>query len=256
MTIKIPDAYARQPVIHFQEVSKGERPAIDCERPATWLPVIQQSARQGEWHVVLAGTIVAREVTTGNLLVPANGGAAQNVTYTVNDVGYTYNYANTTQLVTAAGVAGQYPANLPMGWCFYHWFSQSMITRFTNYSLQPNVATLNDYVIEIPLIWTHQTTGANALINGCLVRPDGTAVWAQNGSPIRWINGVDSVEQIAGRVLKVEDITVVDNLDKVRTVRGLGLSGDGTSGIEHWLSATHQNGSTADHKAIIAIDLM
>ena len=251
--IRIPSGYSHQPTINFQEVSKGERPAI-TEQMALWLPVVQLSAIQNEWHVVLAGTIVAHQ---GGFIVPANGGAAQDVSYTASDVTAGTYSVTTGSAITAAGtVTDALTANLPVGWAWHHMFSRVSQVAFTNYDLMPNVSTLNDYVVELPLIWSEQTTGDEALVDGCLVKPLGSATWNKNGAPVRYIDATDSAEQICGRVLKLDDITVVDSLDKVRTVNGLGLSGDGTSGIEHWLSATHEGGSVADHKAIIAIDLM
>lgn len=256
MTIKVPYGYERQPILRFLEISKGERPAIE-EQTASWLPVVQLSTLQTEWWVILAGTILTRDDATNNL-VPCPGPATINVPYTVNDVNYTYDVVNPTTLVTVAMTRNnQLTNNPPIGWAPYHFFARSMQTRRTNYDLQPNVATLNDYIIQMPLVWDEQTTGANTLINGCLIRPQGSnATWLKNGSPVRWLNGVDSVEYIAGRALIVENIAVYDNLDKVRVVRGSGLSGDGTGGIETWLSANHEDGDPATISAKIAIDLM
>lgn len=257
MAIKQPRGYSRQPIINFQEISKGERPAIDLST-AIWLPVIQQSTLQGEWHVILAGTICSLQ---GGRVVPANGGVAQNVTYTVNDVGYTYDIDNTANFVTAAGAAAnQLADNRPVGWSWHHMFSDSANTVYTNYSLQPHVSTLNDYMVQVPLLWDEQYPGAGIatdIMEGWLVRPLGDATWAKNGAPVRWVDGTDTADQIAGRCLRLETISVIDNLNKIRTVSGLGLSGDGTNGIEHWLVATREDGTTAvSRKATIAIDLL
>lgn len=255
-THKVPHGYGtRQPVVRFIEVSKGERPAIE-EEVAIWLPVLQQLQLQQEWYVILAGTILGRCATTNNL-VPCNRGVATTVRYTASDVAYSYDIENTSTLVTAAkAVANGMAANRPVGWAPFHYLSSSMGVKYVNYELQPHVTTLNDYVVQVPLIWSHQTEGTRTLVNGCLVVANqSNATWAANGAPVRYL-AADSAEQIAGRCLIVETIAAYDNLDKVRTVRGLGLSGDGTSGIESWLVATHEDGAAATISAKIAIDLL
>ena len=258
-TIKVPPGYARQPIIHFQEISKGRSPAIPDEKAALWLPVVQLSEMQKEWHVVLAGTIVARDATTLTL-VPANGGVQQNIVYSASDEGYSVDVEDTTKLVVSAKtVSNGLAANLPVGWCYYHWFSRSMEVKYTNYDLQPNVATLNDYVVQVPLLWNEQMAnlGTTGLRDGCYVKPLGSGTWKKNGAPVRWVAASDSAEQIAGRVLKLETITELDHLGKVRVVSGTGLSGDGTSGLEHWLSGLREDGTTALTKDMyVAIDCM
>lgn len=253
-SIKIPRDFARQPLINFQEISKGERPAI-TEVGNSWMPVVQLSPTQNEYWNMLAGIIVAHQ---GGVLVPANNATACNVVYAAADVNYTEDIGNMTNLVAAAVTrANALVANLPVGWLWHHIFSTAIPLRNINYDLQPNIVTLNDYIVQFPIRWHEQSEGANALVDGCLVRPLASATTGKVGSPVRWVNGVDSAEQICGRVLRLEAIAIIDNLDKVRTVRGLGISGDGTGGFEHWLVANHEDtGAQATHKATVAIDLM
>ena len=207
--------------------------------------------------VVLAGTIVGRD--SNGYLVPCNGNqAAINLVYSVNDVSYTVDIDDATNLVAAAKTAtAKFPQTLPVGWASYHWFSGSVRERHLNYDLQPNVSTLNDYLVQVPLLWDEQYT-SDALINGGLVKPFYSAtVMKKNGAPVYFDPATDSVDLVCGRVLKVGTIAAKGGLDKVRTMKGGGLSGDGTNGIEHWLVATREDGSTACNKqAYVAIDFM
>lgn len=260
-TIKVPHGYGRQPIINFQEISAGRSPAIPDEKAALWLPGIQASEMQKEWHVVLAGTICARDATTGDL-VPANGGVAQNVVYSAVDEAYTPDVEDLTILVVAAkSVSNGLAANLPIGWCYYHWYSRGMQVKYGNYDLQPNVALLNDYLVQVPLLWDEQYTNIGNLVtglcNGCYVKPLGSGTWKKNGAPVRWLTASDSMEQVAGKIIKIETITADTGLAKTRVVKGTGISGDGTSGLEHWLSATREDGATACTKDMyVAVDFM
>lgn len=257
--IKVPRGYGRQPIINFQEISKGVSPAIEDEQAANYLPVLQASKLQDEWMVVLAGTIVGRD--SNGYLVPCNGNEASvDLVYSVNDVGYTVDIEDTTELVTAAKTAtDEFPQTLPIGWASYHWFTGSVRDRHQNYDLQPNVSTLNDYLVQVPLLWDEQFGGgSDPLVNGCLVKPHFSAtVMKKNGAPIYFDPAADSVDLVSGRVLKVGNIRAKGGLEKVRTLAGSGISGDGTGGIEHWLVATREDGTTASNKqAYIAIDFM
>lgn len=255
--IKVPRGYGRQPLINFQEISKGRSPAIEDEQVANYLPVLQQSKMQSEWQTILAGTIVSRD--SNGYLVPANGGSAMTPKYGDSDVDYTVDIDDTTSLVSsAASASSTIAANRPIGWASYHWFAGSIRDRHLNYDLQPNVSTLNDYVIQIPLLWDAQYTGDDTLLDGCLVKAmqDDTTM-KKNGAPVYFDPAADSVDQIAGRVLKLGSISAKGGLNKVRVVKGTGLSGDGTDGIEHWLVAKREDGATDVSKyAYIAIDFM
>lgn len=222
-----------QPNREFLHISEGTLPKIPKGEAATYLPVLLEDRRFNEWYVMKAGTIVARDVAArGGLLVPANGGAAQTLDYTVNDVGYTVdldlgnvNSADGTLVTAAKTTVATIAANLPIGFSLYHWYSGAMKLTRRNFTLQPDVSILNRGFIEMPITKNDQA----GIDEGDLIQagPDGIFVeWAPGG--------VADVAQIVGRVLWREDIDNYpgkEGLSKVRTVRGVGLAGQETDGV-------------------------
>jgi len=237
MANRIPRGYERNSNLtrEFMEISEGQRPALEL-RPAQYLPVKYQDNYLNDWVVITAGTIVA--VDASGDLVNANGGASQSVTYTANDVGITVNYGSnghdayvtTTNTVTI-------PGNKPIGVAPYDYFQNinagfdsanpTGLTKYTNYQIQDKVAVLCDYLIEVPV--TAGVDASGTVRAGDLVQSDA------NGKFIIWRNGVNDVTQIVGRVIQRKAVTAVDNLDKVQTVPGLGLSGSDTAGVPQHL---------------------
>jgi hypothetical protein len=191
-----------------------------------------------DWVVITAGTIVA--VDASGDLINANGGASQTLTYTANDVGLTididanghdsYVAAAKTSSATVAG-------NKPIGVAPYDYYqnlnqgfdsaSPAGLTKYTNYQLQDKVAVLCDYLIEVPVKTAVDASGTVKV--GDLVQSDA------NGGFILWKNGVHDVTQIVGRCIQRKAVSAVDNLDKVQTVPGLGLSGSDTAGVPQHL---------------------
>ena len=212
------------------EISEGQRPAIQL-KPAQYLPVIRRDNYLEDWVVVEAGRIVS--VDPSGDLVLCNGGAAQTVTYTANDIGLTVDIddAGHDTYVTAAGTSSAtIGGNKPIGVAPYDYyqnlnagFGAAGATKYLNYQIQDKVAILCDYMIEVPVLATTDASGTIAA--GDLVSSDA------NGRFIKWVDGTTDVSQIVGRCIQRAAVTAVDALDKVQTVPGLGLSGSDTQGV-------------------------
>ena len=253
-SIRIPPGYARR-TRYYNEISDGIRPALEL-LPVTYLPVVLVDNYLHYPYVILAGSIIANTTLgTESGVTFANGGTAMTVTYLARDV-YSSTDPNTYpvedidnlgNLVTVAGAAVQTdPANLPIGYASNAIYSEAYNARVLNHRIQDKVAVVCDQFIEIPLLTTNQTTGATAVASGCLIVPDpGTA-----GVSIRWQNGVNSVEQIIGRCIRVETIAAQGGLDKVWTTKGMNLPGIDTSGVP-----SHLDHSAATTSAKINITL-
>jgi len=252
---RIPRGYERNSnlVREFLEISDGIRPALEL-RPAQYLPVQYQDHYLNDWVVITAGTIVA--VDASGDLVNANGGASQAVTYTANDIGVTVLYSSNGHdaYVTVAGAGGTIPGNKPIGVAPYDYFQNinagfdsanpTGLTKYTNYQIQDKVAVLCDYLIEIPV---QDAVDASGKVNvGDLVQADA------NGGFILWKNGTSDVTQIVGRCIQRKAVAAVDNLDKVQTVPGLGLSGSDTAGVPQHLY-NYTNASAYSEKLLIQL---
>ncbi len=123
------------------------------------------------------------------------------------------------------------------------WYSGILDERFQNYELQPFVAVWNQGYFEYPMIRA-ETEGT--LVRGGLVRP-GSGTAGDEGHYVRWVDGVDDADQIVGRCWKIETIASLRDrgLSRVHTVKGLGLSGTGTSGVSAHLVQTREAGGNA-----------
>ena len=211
--------------------------------------------------MILAGTIVSIDESTdaAPVIVPANGGTAQTLTYTASDVSYSVDIDSSDMtdpsLVSAAGAAStQLPANYPVGWAWHNCYSGSIEKRLTNYELQPHASILCDYEIEIPLIGDSLEQSFSA---GRLVKPeaDGTEL----GVPDLWVNGTDSVEQICGRILFKDTIPTGTSSrsrnDLVGPVRGLGLTGRENSGVPRHLDAYVIGSTTTKATEFVRINI-
>jgi hypothetical protein len=210
-----------------------------------YLPVDRLDAINDEYFVIEGGRVVAITARTearflGKLDL-ANGGTAQDVTYTANDVGIAEDVASPDNLVSVAGNnVGARLANIPIGLAKFPVYNGTIKDRLRNFELQPVVTVLNQGYWEFPIIFTDQDTGGAALVEGGLVRPGDV------GELVRWVNGVDSVEQLIGRCWRIRAIAAEGGLDKVHTVKGLGLAGTDTAGIPQHLVATKEAGGAAD----------
>jgi hypothetical protein len=256
MAVRIPRGYERNSNLtrEFLEISQGERPALEL-KPAQYLPVQVQDQYLNDWVVIKAGTIVA--VDASGDLVNANGGASQRLTYTANDVGLTVDYDGNGHdtYVSGAGTTTNYvPGNKPIGVAPYDYFqninqgydsaSPTGLTKYTNYQIQDKVAVLCDYLIEIPV---KSGVDASGTVNpGDLVQSDA------NGGFILWRNGTDDVTQIVGRCVQRSTVAAVDNLDKVQTVPGLGLSGSDTGGVAQHLY-DYDNSAAYSEKILVQL---
>jgi hypothetical protein len=249
-------------VTPFLKVSEVWAPPAEF-RVAGYLPITdslraREDGQNEEWITVEGGQVVAitaaDDGATGrweNRLTIANGGTNRTVTYAAGDISEVEDLDVPDSLVAAAGDASATDtANFPIGVAPYPYFRGILDDLFQNYELQPYVAVWNMGYFEYPVVRTAQTTGGTELDDGVLVRP-GTA--ADAGYMVRWANASDSVDQLIGRVWKVETIAATGGLDKVHTVKGLGLSGTGTSGIPAHLVQTVEAGGDATLKFRVAI---
>lgn len=227
---RIPRGYERTQGL--LEISKGERPALEL-KPAQYLPVVREDRYLEDWVVIEAGTIVS--VDPSGFLVPCNGFQPQTLTYTANDIGITVDIddAGHDTYVTASEVGASTDSiagNRPIGVAPYDYyanlnagFGQAGVTKYLNYQIQDKVAILCDYLIEVP---AHSGVDASGIVvAGDLVQSNTT------GQFIKWVDGASDVSQIVGRCIQRATVSAVDNLDKVQTVPGLGLSGSDTSGV-------------------------
>lgn len=277
MANRTPRGYERNSNLtrHFLEISQGVRPAI-AVRPAQYLPVKVQDQYLNDWVVISAGTIVA--IDPSGDLVWANGGDYAPLVYTANDVGITVNVTSNGRdayITAAATSASGLLPNKPVGVAPYDYYqninqgfdnaSVQGLTRYTNYQIQDKVAILCDYLIEVPVRSTTAAPGANdgsgVIQAGDLVQPN------ELGAFVKWVEPVfagpspsgyvvafgNPTEQIVGRCIQRTTATVVDNLDKVQTVPGLGLSGSATSGYPQHL---YDYDNSAAYTAKVLIQLM
>jgi hypothetical protein len=240
MAARIPRGYERNSNLtrSFLEVSEGQRPALEL-RPAQYLPVKYQDHYLNDWVVITAGTIVS--VDASGDLVNANGGASQHYTYTSDDIGLTVDFDSNGHdaycVVANVGATSNHATgNKPIGVAPYDYFQNinagfdsanpAGLTKYTNYQIQDKVAVLCDYLIEIPV--TSGVDASGTVLAGDLVQSDA------NGGFIMW-RETDPTAQIVGRCIQRKAVTAVDNLDKVQTVPGLGLSGSDTAGVPQHL---------------------
>ena len=253
---RIPRGYERNSnlIRQFLEISQGERPALEL-KPAQYLPVGRQDQYLNDYVVIAGGTIVA--VDASGDLIKANGGTRHQYTYTANDVGLTIDYddgGHDSYVAAAKTTTAYVPGNMPIGVAPYHYYqnisagydsvSPTEQTVYRNYQYQDKVAVLCDYLIEVPVLDSLDASGTVAI--GDLVMSDGT------GNFIRWNNGISDVTQIVGRVIMRQAVAAVDNLDKVQTVPGLGLSGSATGGIPQHLY-DYTNSTAYSEKVLIQL---
>jgi hypothetical protein len=253
---RIPRGYERNSnlVREFLEVSEGQRPALAL-RPAQYLPVKYQDKYLNDWVVIAAGTIVS--VDASGDLVNCNGGASQSLTYTSDDTAATVDYdsnGHDSYVAIAKTTSNKVPGNKPIGVAPYDYYQNmtagfdsanpTAVTKYTNYQIQDKVAVLCDYLIEIPA-----KTGVDA---SGTVQPGDLVQSDANGGFILWKNGVNDVTQIVGRCIQRSAISAVDNLDKVQTVPGLGLSGSDTAGVPQHLY-DYTNKTAYSYKLLIQL---
>ena len=226
--------------IRYLEISEGVQPPMEAI-PAYYLPVLEEDKLLEVWKVLRAGTIVAfdktalnsetEQLTNKKWLVPANGGSATTVTYSADDVDLVLDIdelnSGAETLVAASGAASKsIAANFPAGFAPYDYYSSAIEKLYMNFTIQHRVGFLTDYLVEVPLIFDTGATSATqgTIETGCLVQP------GADGEPVFFDPSSDSVDQVCGRVVRVDPVGVVDALDKVMTVPGFRLPGTGTSG--------------------------
>jgi hypothetical protein len=207
-----------------------------------------------DWVVISAGTIVSIDASVD--LVNANGGASQTLTYTADDIGLTVDLdsnGHDTYVTVAGESSAVIPGNKPIGVAPYDYYQNINqgydsatpvgLTKYTNYQIQDKVVVLCDYLIEVPV---KSTTDASGTINsGDLVQSNST------GGFILWRES-DNVSQIVGRCIQRKAVAAVDNLDKVQTVPGLGLSGSDTAGVPQHLY-DYDNAQAYSEKMLIQL---
>ena len=199
--------------------------------------------------VIEGGSIVAisarTEARAVNRVTIANGGTNVAITYIQAEIDKgVEDPDNFGTLRTAVGsqVAAAIPANLPIGYAPYPYYRGILGDIYDNYELQPFVAVHNQGYLEYPLTRTAADTGgADEIVRGGLVKPDA------DGDLVRWADGVDSVDQIVGRVwqrLTIATEIAASGLAKVHTLKGLGNSGTATSGVPSYLDVVKQGTTT------------
>lgn len=256
----------------MQEISEGFRPALSL-KPAPYLPILETIGFESDPIVIRAGTLVALDAW--NNLVPANNGATATVAYSETDATYgTLRYdATGTEGVGAAVATGPSPANFTLaanqciGYAAYDMI-QNMELNDQPSSLNYQPQTIQkgivcDYMTEFPIRTTNQMDATQ----GDLILPD-------NANPGLWMPlkaadvtvsaaGIRSVmNNVVGKIMRVDLIAAIDNLDKVETVPGLGNTGSQTSGIPLHLSSAladagnvRGGGVAATYKAIIQFNV-
>lgn len=232
-----------QQSVPFLHVSEVIAPHEDL-RPVGYHPVDRQDPSTEEFFVYEAGRVVALTTRTearfDGKLALANGGVAQAVVYAANDVNRTEDIDNPDNLVTAAATASATDtANFPLGITLWPVWQGTITERFKNFRLQDVVTVLAQAYVEYPVLHDTQDTGAQTLVEG-----RGLAS-GPVGELVLWRDGTDSVDQLVGRCWLISTIAAVGDLDKVRTMTGLGLTGTDTSGIPQHLNFTHLDDATA-----------
>jgi hypothetical protein len=202
-------------------------------RPAQYLPVIREDKYLEDWVVISAGTIVS--IDASGYLVPCNGYQPKTLTYTSNDIGITVDIdTNGHDVYVTSSTTGvstnSITANKPIGVAPYDYYQNLSAgfgvtgnNKYTNYQIQNKVAVLCDYLIEVPVL--SGTDASGSVAPGDLLQSNTT------GGFVKWKDTVGMVDQIVGRCVQRLATTAVDNLDKVQTVPGLGLSGSDTGGV-------------------------
>lgn len=241
----------------FQAITEIVSPHEEF-KPAGYLQIIRIDGVHDEPFVIEGGMIVAisarSEARFLNRLDIANGGAAQVITYTQQDVDYgVEDVAAPGSLRTATGaVSGARPANIPIGFAPIPFYRGILDDIYINFELQPFVPVWNQGYLEFPIVKSAQDSGGEALVRGRLVRP------GPNGELLLWDeSGGDDVEQIVGRVWTIKTIAddvALRGLDKVHTIPGLGLSGTDTGGIPGYLYQDFEGGGKATKKFRVVID--
>jgi len=250
-------------VTPFLKVSEVWAPPAEF-RVAGYLPIsdslqAREDGQNEEFFTVEGGRAVAITATSDsasgrweNRLTHANGGSTRILTYTAADIDEVEDIDVPGTLVAAAGAgATADAANFPIGIAPYPYYRGILDDLFQNYELQPFVAVWNMGYFEYAVVRTVQTSGVTTLVDGGLVKPAATD--ADAGFLVNWTDGTDSVDQIMGRVWKLETIDLNNALGKVHTVKGLGLSGTGTSGIPAHLVQATEAGPDATLKFRVAI---
>jgi hypothetical protein len=218
-----------------------------------YLPVLRKDGMNDEYYSIEGGRVVAITAVTAarflNKLDLANGGTNADVVYTANDIGIADDIAvsgATQSAVTGTATnTGARLANFPIGIVLQPVFNGTMKDRYTNFTLQPLIAVVNQGYWEYPVTFTSQST----LVRGGLVRS------GLVGEIIDWVSGSDTVDQIVGRCWKIETIVAKSGLDKVQTLKNSGLSGTATSGKNAWLNVDHQSGGKATSKFRVVINV-
>lgn len=235
------------------EISDSDRPAV-AYKPDKSLPVVFMDLELRDWVVIAKGTVVA--VNSNGDLVPANGGATQTYTYTVNDQNAGVIEQNGS--VAVAGDTYSNPANTPVGVAPADFF-QDISNRYNNYKMNTiALGILCERTVEVPYFsWADLGTPANlaaaqalvqtkiggaaydsavtagavpmtaagAIINGAFLKSD------PNGKLVPWLDGTDSVTQIVGQVLLVDSTYPKDLLQFVETYPFSEMAGSETGGF-------------------------
>lgn len=232
-----------QQAVPFLNVSEVIAPHEQW-KPVGYLPVDRLDPSTDEYFVIEAGRVVSitarTEARFTGKLDLANGGSAQDVVYVAADVDKTEDVANPDNLVsTAATESSARTANFPLGITLWPIWQGTIPERLKNFRLQDVVTVYAQAYGEYPVLWDSQDTGAQALVEGRAVMS------GARGELVLWRNGTDSVDQLVGRCWQITTIAAVGDLDKVRTMTGIGLAGTDTSGIPQHLNFTHKDDSTA-----------
>jgi hypothetical protein len=245
MTLRRPYGYGTSGQ-ELLEVSDGQRPALEGKRPSKNLPIkYVDEAQDGVGVVLTAGQIVSLE---SEQFVHANGGDAVALTYTALDIGKVLDLDTSDYVAGAKTTTAVLPANKPVGWLPMHVYDANIEDLNINYSIQPHVNILCDYLIEMAVKDKNDASGVLAV--GDLVKSNA------NGEYIQYDDASSEPSQICGRVISRSSIDADKGLALVQTVNGLGLSGSGTGGIQKHLNVEKSVGVAATDKVLIQITLL
>lgn len=203
--------------------------------PDFGLPVAYVDQEFNVGVAIKMGMIVAFDSETKKM-VPANGGEDSTVTYSQLD--YEYGVLNKTGTGRVkSGESRTFKANFPVGWALQDVFQNPACYNGTQLMInQTSPDFRRSGQIRVAVVY--KTDGSKYdLKPGDYVKGDGNPDLAENptafyGMSVRWEEGVDKLNQRAGKVMCVED---ADEFDKqgadMHNSYGAYVHGGGTMGF-------------------------
>lgn len=247
----------------FREYSDGIRVGGGLNfRPAPYLHIVEWDKNVEKGIVMKKGTIVS--MTSDGYIVPANGGAAQTITYDSRDIEEGVLdidlWATTQGAVAAAGESSvSIPANYPIGVLQYDVFQWDM-NEDPWYQIQKQIAILEDYFVMYAIDETRDN--AYTYTPGMWVVPDtegypvpldvstiAISVTVSESSGTGTLDLSNVLHQVVGRIIKVVDPENVEmdedfiaGLNYTIPLSGLNLVGTENDGVMPGMDATTKKG--------------